>query len=48
MPPNVKAGDRVLLPGWGGNTIKVGEDVSPVDLMAFVRLTLFTIGIPSV
>ena len=24
---SVKAGDRVLLPGWGGNSIKVGEDV---------------------
>lgn len=24
---SVKAGDRVLLPGWGGNAIKVGEDV---------------------
>lgn len=23
----VKAGDRVLLPGWGGNSFKVGEDV---------------------
>jgi len=23
----VKAGDRVLLPGWGGNSIKVGEEV---------------------
>lgn len=27
MPTIVKAGDRVLLPGWGGNSIKVGEDV---------------------
>jgi len=26
VPVNVKAGDRVLLPGWGGNTIKVGDD----------------------
>ncbi|KAF9446081.1 Cpn10-domain-containing protein [Macrolepiota fuliginosa MF-IS2] len=26
IPPNVKAGDRVLLPGWGGNPIKVGEE----------------------
>jgi chaperonin GroES len=24
---SVKAGDRVLLPGWGGNAIKVGEEV---------------------
>jgi len=26
ITPDVKAGDRVLLPGWGGNSIKVGED----------------------
>ncbi|THU83925.1 hsp10-like protein [Dendrothele bispora CBS 962.96] len=26
IPTQVKAGDRVLLPGWGGNSIKVGED----------------------
>lgn len=29
VPTAVKAGDRVLLPGWGGNTIKVGEEVRP-------------------
>jgi len=23
---SVKPGDRVLLPGWGGNSIKVGEE----------------------
>ena len=23
----MKAGDRVLLPGWGGSPIKVGEEV---------------------
>lgn len=28
VPTSVKAGDRVLLPGWGGNQIKVGDDVS--------------------
>ena len=28
VPTTVKPGDRVLLPGWGGNSIKVGEDVS--------------------
>lgn len=28
VPTSVKPGDRVLLPGWGGNPIKVGEDVS--------------------
>ena len=27
VPTSVKAGDRALLPGWGGNAIKVGEDV---------------------
>jgi len=26
VPTTVKPGDRVLLPGWGGNSIKVGED----------------------
>ncbi|ESK88689.1 hsp10-like protein [Moniliophthora roreri MCA 2997] len=25
VPTTVKAGDRVLLPGWGGNAIKVGD-----------------------
>ncbi|ORY24972.1 chaperonin 10-like protein [Naematelia encephala] len=25
-PVSVKVGDRVLLPGWGGSPIKVGED----------------------
>ena len=24
----MRPGDRVLLPGWGGNSIKVGEEVS--------------------
>lgn len=27
-PVSVKPGDRVLLPGWGGSPIKVGEEVS--------------------
>jgi len=26
VPTTVKAGDRVLLPGWGGNSIKLGEE----------------------
>ncbi|KAJ7246346.1 hsp10-like protein [Mycena rebaudengoi] len=26
VPMTVKAGDRVLLPGWGGNSIKLGEE----------------------
>jgi len=28
VPASVQPGDRVLLPGWGGNPIKVGEEVS--------------------
>ena len=28
VPTSVKAGDKVLLPGWGGNSIKVGDEVS--------------------
>ncbi|KAH9926525.1 chaperonin 10 kd subunit-domain-containing protein [Amylocystis lapponica] len=28
VPTAVKAGDRVLLPGWGGNPIKLGEEVN--------------------
>ena len=28
VPTTVKAGDKVLLPGWGGNSIKLGEEVS--------------------
>ena len=27
QPPSVQAGDRVLVPGWGGSSIKVGEEV---------------------
>lgn len=26
VPTTVQPGDRVLLPGWGGNSIKVGEE----------------------
>jgi co-chaperonin GroES (HSP10) len=36
VPTSVKAGDRVLLPGWGGNTIKVGEDVRRFLLFLFL------------
>ena len=28
VPTTVQAGDKVLLPGWGGNSIKLGEEVS--------------------
>ncbi|RXW21831.1 hypothetical protein EST38_g4016 [Candolleomyces aberdarensis] len=31
VPTTVKTGDRVLLPGWGGNAIKVGEEVCVYD-----------------
>jgi hypothetical protein len=27
VPTSVESSDRVLLPGWGGNAIKFGEDV---------------------
>lgn len=27
VPNSVKSGDKVLLPGWGGSSIKVGEEV---------------------
>ena len=43
VPMAVKAGDRVLLPGWGGNAIKVGEDVRNP---AFLRLSCRTDTIP--
>ena len=39
VPTIVKAGDRVLLPGWGGNSIKVGDEVRGVFLLAFGRFT---------
>lgn len=28
QPMSVKTGDKVLLPSWGGQSIKVGEEVS--------------------
>lgn len=28
VPCSVKEGDRVLLPGWGGSPITVGDEVS--------------------
>ena len=27
VPTSVKPGDKVLLPSWGGSSIKVGEEV---------------------
>ncbi|KAH9168660.1 chaperonin 10 kd subunit-domain-containing protein [Lactarius sanguifluus] len=42
MPTSVKAGDRVLLPGWGGNSIKVGENVPfPLLLSAWGLMCVF-------
>jgi len=32
VAPSVKAGDKVLLPGWGGNSIKMGEEVKKKTL----------------
>lgn len=42
IPTQVKAGDRVLLPGWGGNSIKVGEEVcDPYFLTISQQTTAF-------
>jgi co-chaperonin GroES (HSP10) len=45
ITPEVKAGDRVLLPGWGGNSIKVGEDVCVLSetkmIACYLRLLPF-------
>lgn len=41
MPTNVKPGDRVLLPGWGGNSIKVGEEVSKLCLCVRAIINLY-------
>ena len=49
VAPDVKAGDRVLLPGWGGNSIKVGEDVRsslPETEMFACNLRFCRLGIP--
>lgn len=35
VPTQVKAGDRVLLPGWGGNAIKVGEEVNTCSISQY-------------
>jgi chaperonin GroES len=32
IPMGVQTGDHVLLPGWGGNSLKVGEEVGPIHL----------------
>lgn len=43
VPTQVKAGDHVLLPGWGGNSIKVGEEVCSTHVSCwFIPLTLFS------
>lgn len=48
MPVSVKRGDRVLLPGWGGNAIKVGEEVRVYCLVGVESLRLlmcFVLGV---
>lgn len=47
VPTQVKAGDRVLLPGWGGNSIKVGEEVC-IHLLPrqYIKLTSFVGVLP--
>lgn len=43
VPTQVKPGDRVLLPGWGGNSIKVGEEVCiPTNLFCIFPLLTST------
>jgi co-chaperonin GroES (HSP10) len=37
---SVKVGDRVLLPGWGGSPIKVGEEVSLSEAMVKIELII--------
>ncbi|KAK2467453.1 hypothetical protein APHAL10511_000308 [Amanita phalloides] len=41
VPVQVQAGDRVLLPGWGGNAIKVGDEEYAIfkdsDILAKVQ-----------
>jgi len=37
-PTSVRAGDRVLLPGWGGNAIKLGEEVRARAAFLFFTL----------
>ena len=34
VPTSVKPGDKVLLPSWGGSSIKVGEEVRAPPLCA--------------
>lgn len=42
---SVNVGDRVLLPGWGGSPIKVGDDVSPLLLSLSLSLSIsFTLA----
>lgn len=35
VPPSVKAGDRVMLPGFGGAQVKVGEEVRSLLKLGF-------------
>ena len=44
IPTQVKAGDRVLLPGWGGSSIKVGEEVRFFFCFVFAEVIDITYG----
>lgn len=44
---NVQPGDRVLLPGWGGNSIKVGEEVRTLLYTVWFQALLNMILSPS-
>ena len=39
VPTSVKPGDKVLLPSWGGSSIKVGEEVRATTLCACLLYT---------
>lgn len=41
---SVKEGDKVLLPSFGGQSVKVGEDVSPFSAPSLSRLKLMGEG----
>lgn len=41
VPVSVKAGDRVVLPGFGGVGVKVGEEVSRSFFISFLKFILF-------
>jgi co-chaperonin GroES (HSP10) len=48
IPTQVKAGDRVLLPGWGGSSIKVGDEVILAPVFRTSHWRYFSTGVLSV